>query len=200
MATLLLVLFAVQPARADTVDDPAITPGYSASTVIGTNGGTETPSQNNVWTLSSVVQNSGSTSVSFLNNTGAAWTTIDIVAHYTDTAAHVYTCYPSPSSSGLPTGATNPFSVCPNPTTGNGLVTANTVTFNLSGGTGVANGGYFVFTYTNWNPSGPSVLSSFDFSANGGADPVGAVPEPASLLLLGSGLAGLMGLMRRKRL
>ncbi len=114
MATLLLVLFAVQPTRADTIDDPAITPGYSASTVIGTNGGTET---SNVWTLSSVVQSSGSTSVSFLNNTGADWTTIDIVAHYTDTAAHTYTCYPNPSVANLPAGATNPFTVCPSPTT-----------------------------------------------------------------------------------
>ncbi len=197
MAILLFIVCGAGPMRADTIDDPAITPGDSA-TLIGTDGGAQT---SNVWSLSTVVQDTGSHSVSFLNGTGSPWSSIEIVANYTDTAAHTFTCYEYPSVANLPAGATNPFSVCPDPTTGNGMVTASTVTFNLSGGTGVAIGDYFVLTYTNWNTNGSphSVLSSFDFSANGGAPTSAPVPEPTTILLVGSGLVGLAQRRRLKK-
>jgi hypothetical protein len=185
IATLLLGLFAVLPARADLMlDDPAITPGYSAA-VIGSNGGTETT---NMWSYATNVQIGGSTSVSFLNNTGFNWTTLEIVAHYTNTSAHTYTAYVSPSVANLPSGATTAFSAFTKGTT------SNTVTFDLSGPPAVPNGNYLVFTWTNWNTNGSSVLSGFDFEANGGAAPV---PEPGTLLLLGAGLVGLVGFRRK---
>jgi hypothetical protein len=59
------------------------------------------------------------------------------------------------------------------------------VTFNLSGAHAVDNGDYLVFTYTNWNTSQDSVLSSFEFEATG--DSAAPVPEPGTMLLLGAG-------------
>ena len=191
MAILLFVVFAVKPTRADTIDpdDPAITPGSSAA-VIGTDGGAQTT---NVWSYATSTQSTGSISVSFLNNTGSTWTSLEIVANY-NTTGHTFTCYPSPSVANLPAGATNPFSVCPSPT-----VASNSATFAMSGGTGVADGQYFVMTYTNFNTNGNTLLSGFDFTANGGAPTTAPVPEPASMILLGSGIAGVVARKRRKR-
>jgi len=187
MATLLLTVFAVQSARADGMDDPSITPGYSAS-LIGSNGGTET---SNSWTYPTNVQTSGSTTVSFLNSTGAAWTTLEIVADYTNTAAHSFTAYVSPSVANLPAGATTAFSADTTTTT------ADTVTFNLSGSPSVPNGDYLVFTWTNWNTDGRSALTGFDFGANGAAP--ATVPEPASIMLAGLGLVLGAAALRRSR-
>lgn len=193
IATLLLGLFAVQAARADLIlDDPAITLGYRA-TPYGTNAGTETT---NTWSLTGPLpQSSGSYYYSFLNNTGSAWTTLEIVANY-PTAGKLFTAYVSPSTAnlgGYPTTQTA-FSVG----IGAGVIppgtTANTVTFDFSGPPAVPNGDYLVFGYTNWQGSG--TLTSFNFTANGGADPP-TVPEPATLLLLGCGLLGFVGLRKK---
>ena len=179
IATLLLGVFAVQ-ARATVMDDPAITLGYS-TTVIGSNGGTET---SNLWSYVTGVQNSGSTTASFLNGTGSDWTVLQIVAHYTDTAAHTYTAYVSPSVANLPVGATTAFSAFTKGTT------SDTVTFDLSGPPAVISGDNLVFTWINWNTNGSSVLTGFDFKANGGA-PVASVPEPGTMMLLAVGFLGL---------
>ncbi len=99
------------------------------------------------------------------------------------------------------------------------LDTYNTITFDTTGGT-------FTFSGTDLSnltgvpfdcpPCGnPQASAYYDFTVNGGtlnsvtigssnraleADnfAVGKVPEPSSLLLFGSGLAGLAGLLRRK--
>jgi hypothetical protein len=55
------------------------------------------------------------------------------------------------------------------------------------------------FYLTHWDPdsdSGFYFSSSLDISDNGGGDPV---PEPATMLLFGTGLAGLFGYSRKKR-
>jgi len=172
-----LGLFAVQPARATEMDpsDPSITPGYSLGTspLIGTNGGTETTS--NTWIYTNVVQTSGDTTVSFLNKTGSDWTSLEIIANYTDATDHTYTVYLTPNKTGLPSGASSAFSSSVTP-----VVTSDTVTFNLSGAHAVDNGDYLVFTYTNWNAGQDSDLKSFEFVA----DPV---PEPGTMMLLGAG-------------
>ena len=192
IAALLLGLFAVQPARADVVldpNDPAVTARYSSSLLVGTsNGGAQTGFS---WSYTSaLVQDTNSHYVSFLNNTGVDWTTLEITAHYTPTTGHTFIAYTG--ANGAP-GSSSAFAVA----TPNSSVSMSgpTEIFNYSGGTGVDAGNYLVFTYTNWNTINGSVLTGFDFTANGGANPV---PEPSTMLLLGSGLAGLAGYGRRR--
>jgi hypothetical protein len=191
IASLLLGLFAVQPARADVVLDdpldPAIINGYSAS-LIGINGGTQTT---NSWFYGYTTESGGTVSVSFLNNTGADWTTLDIVAHYTNTGAHTFTARVSPSTANLPAGATTAFNA------GSAtILTSDTVAFSFSGPPAVPMGDYLVFAFTNWNSDSGSALTGFDFKVNGGDPP--SVPEPSTLLLLGSGLLGLVGYGRKR--
>ena len=95
IATLLLALFAVLPARADVVldpYDPAVTARYSSSLLAGTsNGGAQTGFS---WSYTSgLVQDTSSHYVSFLNNTGVDWTTLEITAHYTPTTGHTFIAY-----------------------------------------------------------------------------------------------------------
>ena len=81
--------------------------------------------------------------------------------------------------------------------------TGDLVTFTIRGG--VAPGPYtefFGFGYT-WPPDPgwePTVVDTnqVDFTVNVGETPISATPEPSSFLLLGSGLASFVGILRRK--
>jgi hypothetical protein len=193
IAALLLGLFVVQPARADVVldpNDPAVTARYSTSLGAGvTDGGMKTSFS---WSLTSgLVQDTSSHYVSFLNSTGVAWTTLEITAYYTPTTGKTFIAYTGANAS---PGSSSAFAVAtPNSSVS---MTGPTEIFSYSGGTGVAAGDYLAFTYTNWNTINGSVLTGFSFKVNGGDPP--AVPEPSTLLLLGSGLLGLVGYGRKR--
>lgn len=57
------------------------------------------------------------------------------------------------------------------------------------------------FTTFPWNSAGGSFTAEFtaNFDAGSNADPSTATPEPSSLILFGTGLAGFVSALRRKR-
>ena len=58
----------------------------------------------------------------------------------------------------------------------------------------------YLVVYTNQTTIAPGVASLHDTSETGLANDLATVPEPASLTLVGTGLLGLAGLLRRKLL
>jgi hypothetical protein len=182
-ATLILGLFAVQPARADDYGDPSITTGYSITSL----GLPVVPVGADSWFYAATTQSPGAdTYVSFHNTTGTAWTSLEIIALYAPTAGHTFTAYVA-STANLAPGANEAFSSA---TVTN---TSSTATFNLSGANAVPNGDYLDFTFTNWYGGGDSALTGFEFGANGATPgtPTSPVPEPGTMLLLGVGMFGL---------
>jgi len=177
IALLTMTLYAGY-ATADT--DPSVDIGYSATAV----GTVETALTSDSWSLTSseVVQTGSTTTVSFLNSTGAALASVDIVATYSNASDHTFTI--NDLGGGTPALSSNSFSN-----------TSSTATFAFSGTPTIPSGDYLVFSYTNWNTNDSSVLSSFTFTATGGAPP--AVPEPSTLMLIGSGLVGLTAFRKR---
>jgi len=187
VAVLGFVAVAVRPTLADSVDptDPTIEAGVIATLPGGATAITETSL---TWTYSNT--DSSPYLVYFLNSTGTAWTDMTIVgvAGGSTSSSHTYTNEPFESSL-FATGTTAAFS-----TLGTAASPANggtPITFEQSGGTGVAAGDYLVIRLNNW-PTDPD--STFTFTMSTAAEDA-AVPEPSSVALLAIGLLALFGLV-----
>lgn len=176
VAALLLVVFTVQPARADPVD-PIITTGSS------TGGSPSVTETSNSWSYAPGAVSAGT--IYFLDNAGDTWNNLQVVVTMDGTAGHTFTCdlTQSPSSQ----YGTQAFNSC-----ALGPETSTTETFSYSGGTGIVNGDQLTFNWFNFPTDSGNNPVSFEFTAS-------PVPEPTSMLLLGSGLVGLGRAIRRKR-
>jgi PEP-CTERM motif-containing protein len=131
-------------------------------------------------TLGTTVTEYFGSNISVMNNTGVAW------------SAFHWSLIPAVSTDGLDFDA---LSQLPAPTASSGRFTSlahGVDTIDWSGGTGVGITQTVIFKFSIDVPDGIT-----SFTLQGRPDVNGVVPEPASLMLLGSGLAGL-GLWRRR--
>lgn len=188
VAVLGFVAVAVRPVLADSIDpDPTIEAGVIATLPGGATAITET---SDTWTYSNT--DSSPYLVYFKDSTGVTWSdmTIVAVAGGSSSTSHTYTDETF-NSSLFATGTTAAFSTLvaanpPGPVTG-----APPVTFEQSGGTGVAAGDYLVIRLNNW-PTNPD--STFTFTMSTPTEDA-RVPEPSSGALLSIGLLALFGLV-----
>jgi hypothetical protein len=192
MAVLVLAAIAVQSARADAVDDPTIEAGV-ITTLPGTLPAGSTVATETSLTFSTSYNTSAGTNylAFYLNDTGTTWTDMTIIATAggSTSQSHTYTNEAFESSL-FPTGTTAAFSVLGTATSpANG---GTPITFEQSGGTGVAPGDYLVIRYNNWPTSEPD--STFAFTMSTAAEDA-AAPEPSSGAFLGVGLLTLFGLV-----
>jgi hypothetical protein len=192
VAVLGLVAGAVQPARADAVDDPTIEAGV-ITTLPGTLPAGSTVAAETSLTFSDSYNTSAGTNylAFYQNETGMTWTdmTIIAIAGGSTSQSHTYTNETFEPSL-FPTGTTAAFG-----TLGTAASPANggtPITFEQSGGTGVAPGDYLVIRYNNWPTARPD--STFAFTMSTAAEDAVA-PEPSSGALLAIGLLALFGLV-----
>ncbi len=153
-ATLLLVMFAVLPARADIIDDdPTIEVGMIATLPGGAQ--TTTATTNNPFVH---VYQGGIDILYVLNNTGSAWTSLEIDATMGGTGTTARAVSSTDFHSGDWNSAAGIAAAFGNPGVSTTAAPGETVVFAYTGGS-VASGQYLALRFNNWNSNSSYLIT-----------------------------------------